>query len=231
MSFRVVILSKSPQNLIRCVRAIFKREPGLDSKQIIVVDDGIREKGDDGPIVVDGQPLTAITGEKPFVFARNANIGFRAAGEEDVILLNDDALLLNDFGFTGLSRVAASHPDFGVISSSVSGIVCNPRQHPYVKGLFQEEPEMIAFICVYIPRKAYQAVGPLDERFTGYGYDDNDYCERVKSAGFRLGIWHGCLVDHSQQRFSTYRTRPDWSQIYAQNRQLFEQKRATAHVV
>ena len=38
-------------------------------------------------------PAVALEGVKPFIFARNCNLGIRAAGSDDVVLLNDDALL------------------------------------------------------------------------------------------------------------------------------------------
>ena len=38
---------------------------------------------------------------KPFVFARNVNLGIEAAGDADVILMNDDATQLRTpYGFT-----------------------------------------------------------------------------------------------------------------------------------
>ena len=63
-----------------------------------------------------------------------------------------------------------------------------------------------ACICVFIPRGTLETVGLLDDRFIGYGCDDDDYCLRVRKAGLKIGIFDGCFVDHSTLK-STYRGR------------------------
>jgi GT2 family glycosyltransferase len=50
---------------------------------------------------------------------------------------------------------------------------------------------------VYVKKATYDLAGAFDERFVGYGFEDNDYCARLTRKGFRLGIWDGCVVDHS----------------------------------
>jgi len=188
MSFSVVILSKSKANLEACVRAVRTSEPS--GPRIIVVDDGL----DVTAALLMEVACQFVPGEKPFIFARNANIGIRAAGEDDVILLNDDALLMKAEGFTGLAQQSAAHPEFGVIASSTNS-AGNPSQMRQTHGLY-EDPRMVCFVCVYIPRTTVNAVGLLDERFTGYGCDDDDYCLRVRNAGLKIGIFDGCFVDH-----------------------------------
>ena len=64
----------------------------------------------------------------------------------------------------------------------------------------------------------------MDERFSGYGFEDNDYCVRVRDAGMQLGIWDGCIVDHSGKLPSTFRTRSDIQSLYVKSRALFRQK-------
>src|SRR5689334_10796135 len=125
MSFSVVILSKNFTNLRACVEAIHRTEPG--GARLVIVDDGLEDSGyiagtDDyeSGALLDGS--TIICGEKPFIFARNANIGIRAAGEDDVILLNDDALLKTPGGFTALQKVAEENPDFGVIAATCNNV-------------------------------------------------------------------------------------------------------------
>jgi GT2 family glycosyltransferase len=83
---------------------------------------------------------------------------------------------------------------------------------------------MLAFVCVYIPKVVYDRVGPLDERFIGYGFEDNDYCTRVLQAGLQLGIWDGCIVEHGGELSSTFRTRPDIHMLFRQNELIFRSK-------
>lgn len=221
MAFRIVIPSAKAENLISCVRAICACEPRLSPSDIIVVDDGARADSE-GLL----PPLTWLTGTKPFIFARNVNLGIHAAGEADVILLNDDARLQTPSGFTVWARLMDSLPYVGICSAGIRGVVCNQEQaaHPE-RGIRLElaPKDPLAFICVYLPRVVIAGVGPLDERFVGYGFDDFDYCRRVTAAGFRLAIWDGCVVDHAELP-STYRTRPDLPRLYVTNRALYEAK-------
>ena len=199
----VIIPSKNAVNLVACVRAVRQFEPGL---RIIVVDDGVdwTRYVDLIPDQVQNIIDNAVAGTKPFIFARNANVGIKAAGKDDVILLNDDALLKTPVGFSMMQRALRELPDFGVMTST-SNNVGNPAQQPrnmlvgapdLLRIEVREEPRTLCFVCVLIPRATYNLVGPLDERFVGYGLDDDDYCLRVRNAGLKLGIFDGCYVDH-----------------------------------
>jgi GT2 family glycosyltransferase len=183
-----------------------------------VVDDGARSEAE--PLLPG---ITWISGERPFIFARNANAGIAAAGG-DVILMNDDARLITVRGFTRMAREMTAHPRVGVCSAGVRGVIGNPNQHTRGRPAFRLEGRTLAFVCVYIPRRVYNCVGPLDTRYTGYGFDDNDYCTRVLAAGYRLAVWDGCQVDHSGDLPSSFRTRHDLTALFEHNRQLYQEK-------
>jgi len=168
--------------------------------------------------------VTWIKGILPFCFARNVNIGIQWSAT-DILLLNDDALLHTDYGFTSMATEAMRHPEFGALAASVKGIVGNSRQawNPYAPPL-RPDPKKLCFICVYLPRSTIERVGLLDERFVGYGYDDDDYCLRILGAGLHLGIFNGCIVDHERHQVSSFRTRPDFVRVFRENRYRFEKK-------
>lgn len=215
-SYKVVILSASGSNLVPCVNSVLENEPSLTPDRIVVVDDGAAEEAD-GKLA----GIRWVSGVKPFVFARNANIGIREAGC-DVILLNDDARLITREGFSRLSREIYARPKRGIYSPGIRGFVGNSNQFPKTSAEFRPEGKMLAFVCVYIMKDVYQKLGPLDEQFIGYGYDDDDYSARCLVAGFELGVWDGCVVDHSGQ--SSYRMRRDLRQLTAENRKRFRRK-------
>jgi len=196
----VIIPSRKVENLRPCIQAIDKYDSSADVR-IIVVDDGLTEKP---PEYIREIECQVIQGSKPFVFARNCNLGICAAVEDDVILLNDDCLLTTECGFAHLIETGQQHPEFGVISAAVNN-TGNGNQRPKSIGL-RDEPRMVCFVCAYIPRSTIDAVGLLDERFTAYGFDDDDYCLRVRKAGLKLGVFDGCVMDHSTLE-STFRVR------------------------
>lgn len=220
-SLSVVILSACAENLVPCVNSILENEPSLSPDDIIVVDDGARQNAE---CLLPG--VHWVQGIKPFVFARNANIGIRAA-QRDVILLNDDTRLITRNGFFSLAETAHRNPGIGLLSAGIKGVVGNPNQVASNRGL-RYEPRVLAFVCVFLPLSTYQRLGPLDEQFIGYGYEDNDYCLAVSRAGFQLAITDACVVDHSGSLPSTFRSRPDVGHLAQTNQRLFNEKHGAA---
>jgi glycosyltransferase involved in cell wall biosynthesis/GT2 family glycosyltransferase/SAM-dependent methyltransferase len=215
--YDVVILSANPDNLIACVEAVRRCQPALPASHIIVVDDGAKAKAQ---AALPG--IRWVEGAKPFVFARNANLGLAASGR-DVILLNDDALLTTQGGFDALAQ-AARHSAAGAVSSAISGQVGNQNQKPQPGAALRPEPRQLCFVCVYLPHETVELVGSLDERFTGYGYDDDDYCDRIRAAGRSLAVFDGCVVQHGGVLPSSFRSKADFGSLSALNRTLYHQK-------
>ena len=54
---------------------------------------------------------------------------------------------------------------------------------------------MLALFCMALKRRTVEAVGPLDEGLVGGG-DDNDYCRRLRKAGYVLGLSLDTYVLH-----------------------------------
>jgi glycosyltransferase involved in cell wall biosynthesis len=187
----VIIPSRNIANVQPCVDAV--RRLNGDAR-IVVIDDGIENANSLG--------VELLSGEKPFIFSRNMNAGIRFAGRDDVLLLNDDAILKTEGGFTALQKAAAERPEFGLIAATTNA-VGNANQLPRGVGL-REDPRQVCFVAVLIPRTALDKVGWLDERFTAYGFEDDDLCYRVRLAGLKIGIHDGCFVDHASLT-STFR--------------------------
>ncbi len=208
----VIIPSKNATNLKACIQAI--RSCG-ETCRIIVVDDGIDWKA----VSKDG--LEVIQGVKPFVFARNCNLGIVAAGRDDVVLLNDDALLTIRGGFSLLQKAADGHKEYGCIGSTtnVTGQIMQKPQHRGLRPVHH-----IAFMCVLIPRRTIDKIGMLDEIYClDYGVEDRDYCEMINRAGMKVGVHDGCFVDHSKLT-SSFRGRPMAPGCSTLNRALFLEK-------
>lgn len=211
----VIVPSRNAANLVPCIEAVRKHEPDV---RIIVIDDGLPDRSVIDAITIDG--------EKPFIFARNVNIGIKTAGTDDVCILNDDALLETPDGFSRMQKAAQEHPEFGIISATTN-LAGNPAQMRIkgggiygaairvgaLNGLREcrktpgNSVPVLAFVCVFIARSTIDRIGLLDERFTAYGSEDSDYCRRAHLAGIKIGIHDGCYVDHSNLK-STFRSMP-----------------------
>ncbi len=236
MSLSVIIPSRNIKNLIPCVDAVRQHEP---TAKIIIIDDGIQlEIHEVAALEVGPFPLTRIEGIKPFIFARNMNLGITAAGNDDVILLNDDAILKTPFGFTTMQWCATKNTDIGVISATTNH-AGNPEQHPRkldpnrsvapsgVRVLAKATPgnsfPTVAFVCVLIPRRTIKTIGYLDERFNPGMYEDNDYCRRCKEAGLKIAVHDGCYVDHGSLQ-PTFRSGPSIGAKLQEARKIYMDK-------
>jgi GT2 family glycosyltransferase len=196
MGLSVVIPSRTAENFLKCAEAVRKHEPGA---QIILIDDGLPIDFWPRPELM---PCMGFRTGLPFNFSRNCNAGIRLAENDDVVLLNDDAILETPGGFSLMQHAANMRQEFGVIAA-VTNNVGNRNQFPQNNGL-REDPRMVCFICVLIPRRTIDQVGLLDERYDCYSHQDDDYCYRVRKAGMKIGIHDGCFVDHLSLK-STFR--------------------------
>ena len=188
--YAIVIPAGSIGNLTQCLNTIIIMEPG--AQNVIVV-------GDDIDWSLLQRNVVRITGKKPFIFAQNVNVGIHYAltrtNVEGVIVLGDDGLLMNPLGFTKLHKTAMDNPEYGIMSASTNN-ACNPNQIWKSDNDLRDEPKMVAFVCVHISRNCVDKTGYMDERFVNYGYDDNDYCRRALTEGFKIGVYDGCKINH-----------------------------------
>lgn len=222
MNYSVVILSRNLSNLGPCVAAVQENEPHLPAANIIVVDDDETGKIEH---FCASNGLNRVAGTKPFIFARAANTGLTAAfsdSDQQAILLNDDALLRTRRGFSKMVQQTQIEGKYGLVASSCNN-VGNENQHPRNGAVIRREPRMLCFVCVLIPRSTWVKAGALDERYSGYGLDDDDYSLRVRQAGMRLGVFDGCFVDHGSLT-STFRGPAGAGGDFSHNLELFRQK-------
>jgi GT2 family glycosyltransferase len=217
MSLSVIIPSARASNIIQCVQALLANEPSLSASKILVVDDGARTRK------TRHLPVTWIDGKKPFIFAKNANLGLIAAGRDDVILMNDDAQLVTPNGLTRMALGARRQANVGICSAGIRGWVCNPQQQAAKGDAFRVEPYRLAFVCVWIARRLIRRIGILDERFTAYGYEDFDFCRRALTAGFGLATCDGCIVEHGRIP-STFGALPDYGSQLSRARDIYHEK-------
>ncbi len=218
VSLSIIIPSRNESNLRACVSAI--QAAGESCNIIVVWDDWAlsvlwhREYGDGW----------FVPGIQPFSWPRNVNLGIMSAGEDDVVIMGDDALLKTPLGLSKMRSAMAARPHLGVLAASSNG-VGNGNQRPAASamlGQVRPEPRMLCFITVMIPRAVINAVGLLDQRFNSYACADDDYSLRVRKAGYTLGVFDGCLVDHESLP-STFRA-PGMDSSLEHGRRMFLEK-------
>lgn len=148
------------------------------------------------------------------------NQGIQLGQNPNVILMNNDVEVSN--GWLGnMIRFLDTHPRIGAVGpldSSPDDWQCVDRvrdtlvpqiprfltddlhernrilkYHFHRAGILIEG--MLAFFCVALKRRTVNSVGLLDEGFVGGG-DDDDYCRRLRKAGYVLGLSLDTYVVH-----------------------------------
>jgi len=84
---------------------------------------------------------------------------------------------------------------------------------------------MIAFFCVLTKREIIEKVGPLSEEY-GIGFcDDDDYCLRVRNAGFKIFIAKDVFVYHFHRTtFRSLYSDTEIKEMIDRNKKLFKGK-------
>ena len=139
------------------------------------------------------------TGPKaPFCYARNVNIGIKAAPGKNILLCNDDVRFVHPETVEALEYSLEKRPDIGIVSPRIEGIVGNPLQRFAEPRSLVYSELRLAFVCVLISQEVIEDIGLLDEQFGNgdYGWDDVDYCLRAKKAGWKLAVNGEAVVKH-----------------------------------
>ena len=189
--------------------------------RIVIIADGWLDVVERSHVSEAGD-VVLLTGKRPFNFAANINAGLAFTGSDDVILMEDDARLVTACGLTKLHEHQSAVSDCGMVSAAIDGVVGNALQKPGGTGALRSGGHMLAVMCVSIRRSLLRAIGHWDERFAGYGYDDDDFCRRAINAGWQLGVDDSVIVDHNLP--SVWRSQADHAETMRANKLLFEQK-------
>ncbi len=183
-------------------------EPG--TYEIIVVDNGSR----DGSLAyLRAQPdVRLIENGENRGFPAACNQGMRAAAKgNDLLLLNSDTIVTPHW-LENLCRVLEERPEAGAV-----GCVTNAASHfqqipvdydgidamlRFAEGFNVSRPEagqpwltLVGF-CLLIRREAYEAIGGLDEAFSPGNYEDDDYCLRLREAGYTCLLAQDTFLHH-----------------------------------
>jgi GT2 family glycosyltransferase/2-polyprenyl-3-methyl-5-hydroxy-6-metoxy-1,4-benzoquinol methylase/glycosyltransferase involved in cell wall biosynthesis/cell division protein FtsB len=138
-------------------------------------------------------------------FVATVNKGMSASTQNDVILLNSDTEVANDWldrlclTAYGFPRVASVTPFSNNATIFSYPGFCQPNDLPvglgtaeldlifakYLAGKAVDVPTGVGF-CMYITRACLQEVGLFDVENFGKGYgEENDFCVRAQNAGWR----------------------------------------------
>lgn len=156
-----------------------------------------------------------------FGIANNIGISYALKNETDyVFLLNQDTIIANDT-IELLIKLAQCNTEYGIISpthlngngvaldESFLYFIKNTYCKNYISDFVLNKPKqdiynlpMINAAAWLLPRSTLETVGGFDPMFFLYGEDDN-YCQRVKYHGLKIGITPLTKIRHDSNNNNT----------------------------
>jgi GT2 family glycosyltransferase len=185
----IVTLSKYPDLFAGLQENLNEFAPGYD--RVVVLD---------GKLISEAKGWKVVYGPKEFNISTNANLGINATDPEcDIFYLGDDVRLLQKDTIPKLRALAYSDEAIGILSPKVIGGADNELQTnpPTEKELVYSDRYFALAVGTYLKRSMLNTVGIMDDDvFKGYGWDDVDYCRRVRQRRFKLAVSPHIEVQH-----------------------------------
>jgi GT2 family glycosyltransferase/glycosyltransferase involved in cell wall biosynthesis len=206
-----------PTLTIETVKSV-QKTVDRDKVRIIVCDDGTPEEQLVPLRELKGIEL--IESEANQGFAVNCNRGIAAAGELDVILLNNDVVAHKGW-LEGLQHMAYAHaPDVGIAGPKLlyeDGTIQSAgsyrnlgapewfdhryrfRPRDYEPANVPSQAIAMTGACMYLRRALLEQIGLLDERFA-MAYEDVDICLRAWEAGWTVWYTPNSVLTHHESK-------------------------------
>jgi GT2 family glycosyltransferase/glycosyltransferase involved in cell wall biosynthesis len=172
-------------------------------------------------------------------FSAGNNLGARAATGDYLVFLNNDTFVTD--GWIGdLLAHFRSDPKLGLLgpvtnSSGNESVI--PIEYPDMETMAVEarrytrirhgrrtEPGVLHLFCAMVPRRVWEEVGELDEGFGRGLFEDDDYTNRVRAAGYQAECAEDVFIHHHQSASFGALPQEEYDELFAANRKYYESK-------
>ena len=190
-----------------------------ETSHVVVVDDATPDKRIRDYLTTVGEEnpnITLIRNEENQGFIKSVNRGMACHPDRDVILLNSDTIVANDW-IERMGDCAYKAPRIGTVipfsnnatlASFPEYMADNPMPPDMTvealdkifrkanTGMDVDIPTGVGF-CMYIRRECLNEIGNFDARRFGAGYgEENDFCMRAEQKGWRHKLGADIFVYH-----------------------------------
>ncbi|HWR41610.1 glycosyltransferase [Sporomusa sp.] len=191
-----------------CIESI-RKYTEVDSYEIIVVDNN---SSDGTAEWLQSQPdIRLIKNDENVGFPAGCNQGIKVAHGDSILLLNNDTIVTPHW-LANLKRCLFSSNDIGAVgavTNSCSNFQCIPCEYSSIDEMIgvarqvnNSNPELwenrarLVGYCMLIKAEIINEIGLLEENFSPGNYEDDDYCLRIRNAGYRLVLCWDTFIHH-----------------------------------
>jgi O-antigen biosynthesis protein len=233
----IVILTYNQLDLTKkCFDSIFKHT-NMDDIEMIIVDngstDGTRE-------YLKGFPfIKTVLNEKNLGFAKGCNQGAEIASGDNVLFLNNDTIVTENWLNPMLSLLYSDEKVgmVGPVSNYVSGTQQVPFDYTDISGIddfaakyceinrgkSKRVLRLVGF-CLLAKNDVFKKIGSFDERYQYGSFEDDDLCLKAIQAGYQLQIALDSFVHHHGHATFTGNQDININHLFFVNRQRYVEK-------
>jgi len=140
--------------------------------------------------------------DEDFNFAAEVNLGLKEMFSYPEVkyglILNAEAVV-TPFWLSNMMTTMLSHPKIAVVGPLSNKAI--PEQEDKERQGQVTTVQRVSGFCMLIRRSAYEEVGGFDENFKGGGFEDWDFCERVRRNGWHVLVDGTAYVHHFYKQF------------------------------
>ncbi|HEV7764711.1 MAG TPA: glycosyltransferase [Thermoanaerobaculia bacterium] len=234
----IVIVSYNNHELTRlCIESVLRNSmhPNLE---VIVVDNASQDESADVLASMRDEQLRVLLNETNVGFAAANNQGLRIATGEFVVLLNNDTVVPRGWLPRLLQHLADPQIGLTVAVTNFSGnesriavpYTTLDEMETFADAYMSEHEgerfdiRVAAMYCVGMRRDVYERIGPLDEEFGVGMFEDDDYSQRARLAGFRVVCAEDVFVHHFGQASFSKLDKAEYESLWKRNQAHFEKK-------
>lgn len=203
MKYEIIIPVWNQSELtVKCLQSIRKYTRDY---QLIVINNGSEDAEWKAVLVelMEHKYVVIINNDENLGFVKAVNAGLRVCSAPFVVLMNNDTEAVKGWTeklcepFLKNRKVMLTGP---LTTTAESWQGKYPKDK---RGWVIRERGMLAFFCTMFRSEVFDKVGLLDENFgVGFG-DDDDYCMRVRRAGYLMALVQDLVIPHHHR--STFR--------------------------
>ncbi|NGP75928.1 glycosyltransferase family 2 protein [Balneolaceae bacterium YR4-1] len=229
MKFSLVIITWNQiEKLKKCLISL-EEKVDFTNGELIIIDNNSTDDTLKWVQNYNGINLKLIKNKTNQGVARARNQGVKRSDGNYIIFLDDDTIIHNDI-FQDAFNYLEDHPNIGLLGPRLlfenGDVQPSARPFPTLKGIlgrglpqftpssFREDylnkylnvetPVTVDWVlgaCQIIREKVFDEVGLLDTSYF-FGYEDIDFCRRLKNSGWEVCYHPGFQLTHCYQRKS-----------------------------
>ncbi|TDW56990.1 hypothetical protein LY04_02795 [Oceanimonas baumannii] len=209
----VIVLTYNNLELTQACLSSIERFSDYPNLELILVDNASSDGTPDflQKYAADKEHVKVCLNDENLGFSAGNNVGLAAATGDYLVILNNDTFVTQGW-VHGLVRALKRDSSLGLVGPVTNNIGNEARINIYYSNMEQMAEQAAqytqshagevyparcaAFFCVMFSRETYLAVGPMDEDFGVGFFEDDDYCNRVRQLGLKVGVVEDVFVHH-----------------------------------